>query len=89
VAEAVRDLLGRCLRHGGSPSWYGDGLPSRDFPALIDLYLQGRFGLGDFVTETIALDEGQWDEPTLRPSELRPPSGASVASCATLCAFGN
>ncbi|MEV7892285.1 S-(hydroxymethyl)mycothiol dehydrogenase [Streptomyces sp. NPDC002817] len=38
-------------------SWYGDCLPSRDVPALIDLYLQGRFDLGDFVTETIALDE--------------------------------
>ncbi|WP_410540067.1 S-(hydroxymethyl)mycothiol dehydrogenase [Streptomyces sp. KL2] len=38
-------------------SWYGDCLPARDFPALIDLYLQGRFDLGDFVTETIALDE--------------------------------
>jgi S-(hydroxymethyl)mycothiol dehydrogenase len=38
-------------------SWYGDCLPSRDFPALIDLYLQGRFPLDDFVSETIALDE--------------------------------
>ncbi|MBK5287398.1 MAG: S-(hydroxymethyl)mycothiol dehydrogenase [Acidimicrobiia bacterium] len=38
------------------PSWYGDCLPSRDFPMLIDLYLQGRLPLDDFVTETIALD---------------------------------
>ncbi|MGY1620561.1 zinc-binding dehydrogenase, partial [Geodermatophilus sp. SYSU D00691] len=36
-------------------SWYGDCLPSRDFPMLVDLYLQGRFPLDDFVTETIAL----------------------------------
>ena len=39
------------------PSWYGDCLPSRDFPMLIDLYLQGRFDLDRFVSETIALDE--------------------------------
>jgi S-(hydroxymethyl)mycothiol dehydrogenase len=39
------------------PSWYGDCLPSRDFPALIDLYLQGRLDLDRFVTETIGLDE--------------------------------
>jgi len=38
------------------PSWYGDCLPSRDFPMLIDLYLQGRFDLDRFVTKTIALD---------------------------------
>jgi S-(hydroxymethyl)mycothiol dehydrogenase len=39
------------------PSWYGDCLPSRDFPMLIDLYLQGRFDLDRFVSETISLDE--------------------------------
>jgi S-(hydroxymethyl)mycothiol dehydrogenase len=38
------------------PSWYGDCLPSRDFPLLIDLYRQGRLPLDDFVSETIALD---------------------------------
>jgi S-(hydroxymethyl)mycothiol dehydrogenase len=38
-------------------SWYGDCLPSRDFPMLIDLYLQGRLNLDRFVSETIALDE--------------------------------
>jgi S-(hydroxymethyl)mycothiol dehydrogenase len=38
-------------------SWYGDCLPSRDFPMLIDLYLQGRFDLDAFVSETIALDD--------------------------------
>ncbi len=43
---------------GGSlkSSWYGDCLPSRDFPLLIDLYLQGRLPLDKFVTERIALD---------------------------------
>ena len=49
------DFFGR----GGAlkPSWYGDCLPSRDFPTLIDLYLQGRFPLDMFVSETISLDE--------------------------------
>jgi len=39
------------------PSWYGDCLPTRDFPALIDLYLAGRLDLDRFVSETIALDD--------------------------------
>ncbi len=39
------------------PSWYGDCLPSRDFPMLIDLYLQGRLDLDKFVSETIALED--------------------------------
>jgi S-(hydroxymethyl)mycothiol dehydrogenase len=48
------DFFGR----GGAlkPSWYGDCLPARDFPMLTDLYLQGRFDLDRFVTETIPLD---------------------------------
>jgi S-(hydroxymethyl)mycothiol dehydrogenase len=49
------DLFGR----GGAlkPSWYGDCLPSRDFPMLVDLHLQGRLDLDAFVSETIALGE--------------------------------
>jgi S-(hydroxymethyl)mycothiol dehydrogenase len=49
------DVFGR----GGAlkSSWYGDCLPSRDFPVLVDLYLQGRLDLDAFVTETIALDD--------------------------------
>jgi S-(hydroxymethyl)mycothiol dehydrogenase len=39
------------------PSWYGDCLPNRDFPMLIDLYLQGRLDLDRFVSETIDLDQ--------------------------------
>jgi S-(hydroxymethyl)mycothiol dehydrogenase len=39
------------------PSWYGDCLPTRDFPKLVDLYLAGRLDLDLFVTETIGLDE--------------------------------
>ncbi|GGP52482.1 S-(hydroxymethyl)mycothiol dehydrogenase [Saccharothrix coeruleofusca] len=38
-------------------SWYGDCLPTRDFPVLIDLYLQGRLDLAAFVSETIPLDD--------------------------------
>jgi S-(hydroxymethyl)mycothiol dehydrogenase len=38
-------------------SWYGDCLPSRDFPMLIDLYRQGRFDLDAFVSETIGLED--------------------------------
>jgi S-(hydroxymethyl)mycothiol dehydrogenase len=44
---------------GGSlkSSWYGDCLPTRDFPMLIDLHLQGRLDLDRFVSEQIALDQ--------------------------------
>ena len=45
--------------HGGSlkSSWYGDCLPSRDFPMLVDLYQQGRLDLDAFVSEEIGLDD--------------------------------
>ncbi|WP_229051608.1 S-(hydroxymethyl)mycothiol dehydrogenase [Aeromicrobium sp. Leaf350] len=48
------DVFGR----GGSlkSSWYGDCLPSRDFPMLVDLYQQGRLDLDAFVTEEIEID---------------------------------
>ncbi|GAA4376005.1 S-(hydroxymethyl)mycothiol dehydrogenase [Nocardioides caricicola] len=49
------DVFGR----GGSlkSSWYGDCLPSRDFPMLVDLYLQGRLDLDAFVTEEIGIGD--------------------------------
>ena len=49
------DVFGR----GGAlkSSWYGDCLPSRDFPMLIDLYLQGRLLLDAFVSEEIGLGD--------------------------------
>ena len=49
------DLFGR----GGAlkSSWYGDCLPSRDFPMLVDLFKQGRFPLEKFVTERIGLED--------------------------------
>jgi S-(hydroxymethyl)mycothiol dehydrogenase len=37
-------------------SWYGDCLPERDFPTLIDLHVQGRLPLEKFVSERIGLD---------------------------------
>jgi S-(hydroxymethyl)mycothiol dehydrogenase len=49
------DVFGR----GGAlkSSWYGDCLPSRDFPFLTELYLQGRLDLDAFVSEEIGLDD--------------------------------
>jgi len=49
------DVFGR----GGSlkSSWYGDCLPSRDFPMLVDLYQQGRLDLDAFVTEEIGIND--------------------------------
>ena len=49
------DVFGR----GGAlkSSWYGDCLPSRDFPMLIDLYLQGRLDLAAFVSEKIGIGD--------------------------------
>ena len=38
-------------------SWYGDCLPTRDFPMFIDLYLQGRLDLDLFVSETISVND--------------------------------
>ena len=64
------DVFGR----GGAlkSSWYGDCLPSRDFPMLIDLHLQGRLDLEAFVTETIG-----------STTSRRPSSGCTRAtSCA-------
>lgn len=51
------DIFGR----GGSlkSSWYGDCLPSRDFPMLVDLYQQGKLDLDAFVTERTTLDKVQ------------------------------
>ncbi|WP_121257324.1 S-(hydroxymethyl)mycothiol dehydrogenase [Nocardioides ferulae] len=49
------DVFGR----GGAlkSSWYGDCLPSRDFPMLVDLYQQGRLDLDAFVTEEIGIGD--------------------------------
>ena len=49
------DVFGR----GGAlkSSWYGDCLPSRDFPMLVNHYKQGNLDLDAFVTERITLDQ--------------------------------
>jgi S-(hydroxymethyl)mycothiol dehydrogenase len=49
------DVFGR----GGAlkSSWYGDCLPSRDFPVLVDLYRQGRLDLDAFVSEEIGIGD--------------------------------
>ena len=51
----LADVFGR----GGAlkSSWYGDCLPSRDFPMLVDLFQQGRFPLDKFVTEKVGIDD--------------------------------
>ena len=55
VTLPMIDIFGR----GGSlkSSWYGDCLPKRDFPMLVDLYRQGRFDLDAFVTEKIGIGD--------------------------------
>ncbi|MFV2011858.1 MULTISPECIES: S-(hydroxymethyl)mycothiol dehydrogenase [unclassified Micromonospora] len=55
VELPLLDVFGR----GGAlkSSWYGDCLPSRDFPMLTELYRQGRLDLDAFVTEEIPLDQ--------------------------------
>ncbi|WP_156721416.1 S-(hydroxymethyl)mycothiol dehydrogenase [Streptomyces apocyni] len=62
------DLFSR----GGSlkSSWYGDCLPTRDFPILIDQYLSGRLDLGGFVTETISLERVEEAFAAMRRGEV-------------------
>ncbi len=62
------ELFGR----GGAlrSSWYGDCLPTRDFPILIDLYLAGRLDLDGFVTETITLDDVEEAFARMQRSEV-------------------
>ncbi|MCJ8504989.1 S-(hydroxymethyl)mycothiol dehydrogenase [Kocuria flava] len=51
--------LDQVFGHGGAikSAWYGDTLPSRDFPMLVDQYRLGRLDLDGFVTERIGLDD--------------------------------
>jgi S-(hydroxymethyl)mycothiol dehydrogenase len=55
VELPLLDVFGR----GGAlkSSWYGDCLPSRDFPMLTELYRQGRLDLDRFVSEEIGLEQ--------------------------------
>jgi len=62
------ELFGR----GGAlkSSWYGDCLPSRDFPMLVDLYRQGRFDLDAFVSESIGLGDIETAFDKMRRGEV-------------------
>lgn len=62
------DLFSR----GGSlkASWYGDALPSRDFPVLVDLHLSGKLDLKGFVTEKIGLEDVEEAFDRMRRSEV-------------------
>jgi S-(hydroxymethyl)mycothiol dehydrogenase len=62
------ELFGR----GGAikSSWYGDCLPTRDFPVLIALYLQGRLDLDAFVSETVRLSEVEEAFAKMRRGEV-------------------
>lgn len=62
------DFFGR----GGAlkPSWYGDCLPSRDFPTLIDHYRQGRLDLDHFVSEVIGLGDVEAAFERMRRGEV-------------------
>ncbi|MCG7593338.1 S-(hydroxymethyl)mycothiol dehydrogenase [Mycobacterium sp. PSTR-4-N] len=51
-------------------SWYGDCLPERDFPTLVDLYQQGRLPLDRFVSERIKLDEVEDAFDTMHKGEV-------------------
>lgn len=57
---------------GGSlkSSWYGDCLPSRDFPVLIDLHLSGKLDLGAFVSETVGLADVEAAFARMRRGEV-------------------
>lgn len=68
VTLPMIDIFGR----GGAlkSSWYGDCVPSRDFPMLVDLYRQGRFDLGAFVSETIGLGEVEAAFEKMRKGEV-------------------
>ena len=65
---SLLDVFGR----GGSlkSSWYGYCLPSRDFPMLIDLYLQGRLDLDAFVTEEIGIGDIESAFERMHPGDV-------------------
>lgn len=58
-SEIASFPLGRFFDLGGSlrVSWYGDCLPTRDFPLLADWYRQGKLDLDGIVSRTIGLEE--------------------------------
>jgi S-(hydroxymethyl)mycothiol dehydrogenase len=60
--EATADLpIAQFFDLGGAlkVSWYGDCLPTRDFPLLADWYAQGQLDLDGVVTRVITLEESE------------------------------
>ena len=53
--------LPRVFDLGGSLriSWYGDCLPSRDFPLLVERYLTGGLLLDELITQRLPLEQVQ------------------------------
>ncbi|MEV6346498.1 S-(hydroxymethyl)mycothiol dehydrogenase [Actinoplanes sp. NPDC051851] len=68
VEVPLLDVFGR----GGAlkSSWYGDCLPERDFPVLVDLFQQGRLPLDRFVSERIALEDVEKAFHTMHAGEV-------------------
>jgi S-(hydroxymethyl)mycothiol dehydrogenase len=60
-ASSITLDLPRYFDLGGSlrVSWYGDCLPTRDFPMLVDLYQKGELLLDELVTQRLGLDDVQ------------------------------
>jgi S-(hydroxymethyl)mycothiol dehydrogenase len=58
--------------HGGAlkSSWYGDCLPERDFPMLVELYRQGRLPLEKFVSERIGIEQVEEAFGTMRKGNV-------------------
>jgi len=65
---AMIDFFGR----GGAlkSSWYGDCVPSRDFPTLVGLYQQGRLDLDPIVSETIGIGDVEGAFERMRRGEV-------------------
>lgn len=57
---------------GGSlrVSWYGDCLPSRDFPLLCDLYLKGQLQLDEVISSRIGLEDVEDAFKAMRHGEV-------------------
>jgi S-(hydroxymethyl)mycothiol dehydrogenase len=62
------DVFGR----GGAlkSSWYGDCLPERDFPQLLELHANGRLPLDAFVSERIGLGDVEEAFATMKSGDV-------------------
>ncbi len=64
--------LDELFGHGGSikSSWYGDTLPTRDFPMFVQHYQLGNLDLDAFVTERIALEDVESAFETMKTGKV-------------------